>query len=164
MNLKRNIFRIVAIIYDIVALFWCCVLARDLIYHFIYVKLGGDNIGLFGGIGYPTAVFEYDEIFRLILPITFIILSLFSVVLLTISAFKSCVKKRTNIWLICLLAGALTLFFLFPYMTLIITLINRLAFRIGVINIVTHILYYIASLGAIGFNVFSLIKRKDETK
>lgn len=163
MNLKKNIFRIVAVIYDIVALFWCCVLARDLIY-FIYVKLGGDDIGLFGGIGYPTAVFEYDEIFRLILPITFIILSLFSVVLLTISAFKTCVKKRTNIWLICLLAGALTLFLLFPAMTYLITLINRLAFRIGVINIVTHILYYIASLVAIGFNVFSLIKRKDETK
>ena len=164
MNLKKNIFRIVAVIYDIVALFWCCVLARDLIYHFIYVKLGGDNIGLFGGIGYPTAVFEYDEIFRLILPITFIILSLFSVVLLTISAFKTCVKKRTNIWLICLLGGALTLFLLFPAMTCLITLINRLAFRIGVINIVTHILYYIASLVAIGFNVFPLIKRKDETK
>ena len=163
MFLKKNIFRIVAVIYDIVALFWCCVLARDLIYYF-YVKLGGDDIGLFGGIGYPTAVFEYDEILRLILPITFIILSLFSVVLLTISAFKTCVKKRTNIWLICLLAGALTLFLLFPAMTSLITLINRLAFRIGVINIVTHILYYIASLVAIGFNVFSLIKRKDETK
>lgn len=164
MNLKKILFRIVTIVYDIVALFWCCVLARDLIYHFIYVKLGGKNIGLFGGIGYPTAVFEYDEIFRLILPITFIILSLFSVVLLTISAFKTCVKKRTNIWLICLLGGALTLFLLFPYMTLIITLINRLAFRIGIINIVAKILYCVASLGVIGFNVFSLIKGKEEIK
>ena len=164
MNLKKNIFRIVAVIYDIVALFWCCVLARDLIYHFIYVKLGGDNIGLFGGIGYPTAVFEYGEILRLILPITFIILSLFSVVLLTISAFKTCVKKRTNIWLICLLGGALTLFLLFPAMTCLITLINRIAFKIGILNIVAKILYCVAAFGAIGFNVFSLIKRKDETK
>lgn len=163
MNLKKNIFRIVAIIYDIVALFWCCVLARDLIYHF-YVKLGGDRIVIFGGVGYSTAVFEYGEILGLILPITFIILSLFSVVLLTISAFKTCVKKRTNIWLICLLGGALTLFLLFPAMTYLTTLINRIAFRIGIINIVAKILYCVAAFGAIGFNVFSLIKRKDETK
>lgn len=163
MNLKKNIFRIVAVIYDIVALFWCCVLARDLIYYF-YVKLGGDRIVIFGGVGCSTAVFEYGKILGLILPITFIILSLFSVVLLTISAFKTCVKKRTNIWLICLLGGALTLFILFPAMTYLIRLINSLAFKIGILNIVAKILYCVASLGAISFNVFSLIKRKDETK
>lgn len=163
MNLKKNIFRIVAVIYDIVALFWCCVLARDLIY-FIYVKLGGDRIVIFGGVGCSTAVFEYGKILGLILPITFIILSLFSVVLLTISAFKTCVKKRTNIWLVCLLCGAMMMFCIFPKMTLIITFINHIAFKIGILNIVAHILYCVAAFGAIGFNVFSLIKRKDETK
>ena len=164
MLLKKNIFRIVAIIYDIVALFWCYVLASNLIYRFTGISVYGGSIGIIGGVGYTTVVFEYVEISRFDLPITFIILSLFSVVLLTISAFKTCVKKRTNIWLICLLCGAIMMFCIFPKMTLIITLINSRAFKIGVLNIVAKVLYCVASLGAIGFNVFSLIKRKDETK
>jgi hypothetical protein len=128
------------------------------------INHGSRSIGIIGGADFPTAIFEYTMILRVILQIVFIILSLFSVVLLTVTAFKSRVKKRANIWLICLLLGALTLFILFPKMTLIITLINRLAFRIGVINIVARALYFLASLGAIGFNVFSLIKRKDNAK
>jgi hypothetical protein len=139
-------------------------LASNLIYNLTYVIKGKDIIDMTVVVDYTTAVFEYGKILRFILPITFIVLSLFSVVLLTVTAFKSRVKKRTNIWLICLLAGALTLFFLFPYMTLIITLINRLVFRIGVMNTVARTLYCVASFGVIGFTVFSLIKGKEEIK
>lgn len=164
MNLKKIIFRIVAIIYDIVALFWCCVLASNLIYNLTYVIVGEDIIGIFGGVDYLTTVFEYGKIFRWILPIAFIISSLFSVILLTVTAFKTRVEKRTNIWLICLLGGALTLFLLFPKMTYIITLYSCIALRIEILNIVANILYCLVLIGAIGFNVFSLIKRKDEIK
>lgn len=164
MNLKKILFRIVAIIYDIVTLFWCYVLGSNLIYYLTPIGVNEGSIGIIGGAYFPTAIFEYTMILRVILQIVFIISSLFSVVLLTVTAFKSRVKKRANIWLICLLSGALTLFILFPKLTLIITPINRLAFTIGVMNTVARTLYCVASLGAIGFNIFSLIKRKDETK
>ena len=163
MLLKKNIFRIVAIIYDIVTLFWCYVLGSNLFYNFINISVNKGSIGIIGGADFPIAVFQFSMILRAILPILFIILSLSSVILLTISAFKTSVSKKANIWFICLLGTAITLFWLLPVMTYIVALYATV-FGIGVLVYVAKILYYVASFGAIGFTVFSLIKGKEEIK
>jgi len=43
MFLKKNIFRIVAVIYDIVALFWYYVITSDLIYRFTEISVKREN-------------------------------------------------------------------------------------------------------------------------
>ena len=105
MNLRKNIFRIVAIIYDIVALFWCHVITSNLFYSFAQIGVNNGSIGIIGGADWPTLMFmlKTGAIFAYLLHITFMLLSLVTAVLLTIAAFKPKTKRALNIWLIVLL-------------------------------------------------------------
>lgn len=162
MNLRKNIFRIVTVIYDVVALFCCCVITSGLIYKFTPIGVNEGSIGIIGGADFPTAIFmlQTGAIFSYLLHITFALLNIAIPVLLTIAAFKAQAKRRLNIWLIVLLSIGLVLFFVISKTTYVITVYNVLAYEIEVYTVIATIIYYLASLLAILINAFSLIKRK----
>ncbi len=164
MNLKKNIFRIVTVIYDIVALFWCYVLASNLIYAFTQIGVNNGSIGIIGGAELPTLMFmlKTRAIFRFILHITFVLLHLITAVLFTITAFKPKTKRSLNICLIVLLGVALTYFMLIPLNSYIVALYAVL--KAEYLIPLTRIIYYVVSAVSIFVNVLALVKQKADVK
>ena len=161
MNLKKNIFRIVAVIYDIVALFWCYVMTSALIYEFTNIHVNDGSIGIIGGADWPTLMFmlKTGAIFSCLLHITFALLNIIIPVLLTIAAFRTQARQRLNIWLIVLLGVALTFFILIPPQTYIVALYAAVL-RIGYLATILKIAYFVLSGVAIVLNILALAKRK----
>jgi hypothetical protein len=161
MLLKKNIFRIVAVIYDIVALFWCYVMASALIYEFTNIHIKDGSIGIIVGADLPTLMFmlQTGAIFSFILHITFALLNIVIPLLLTIAAFRIKTNRALNIWLIVLLGIALTIFILIPTQMYIVALYAAVL-RIGYLAAILKIAYFVLSGSAIVLNILALIKRK----
>ena len=109
MNLKKTLFCIVTIIYDIVALFWCYVITSDIIYELTSIGVNEGSIGIIGGADLPTLTFmlQTGAIFSFILHITLALLNIVIPLLLTIAAFRTKTNRALNIWLIVLLGACL---------------------------------------------------------
>ncbi len=161
MFLKKNIFRIVAVIYDIVALFWCYVMASALIYEFTNIHIKDGSIGIIVGADLPTLTFmlQTGAIFSFILHITFALLNIVIPLLLTIAAFRIKTNRALNIWLIVLLGIALTIFILIPTQMYIVALYAAVL-RLGYLAAILKIAYFVLSGSAIVLNILALIKRK----
>jgi hypothetical protein len=157
MFLKKNIFRIVAVIYDIVALFWCYVMASALIYEFTNIHIKDGSIGIIGGADLPTLTFmlQTGAIFSFIFALLNIVIPL----LLTIAAFRIKTNRALNIWLIVLLGIALTIFILIPTQMYIVALYAAVL-SIGYLAAILKIAYFVLSGSAIVLNILALIKRK----
>lgn len=162
MNLKKNIFRIVAVIYDIVALFWCYVITSDIIYELTSIGVNEGSIGIIGGADLPTLTFmlQTGAIFSFILHITFALLNIVIPLLLTIAAFRTKTNRALNIWLIVLLGVALIFFILIPAQTYIVALYAAVL-RLGYLAAILKIAYFVLSGSAIVLNILGLIKGKD---
>ena len=163
MLLKKNIFRIVAIIYDIVALFWCYVMASALIYEFTNIHIKDGSIGIIADLPTLTFMLQTGAIFSFILHITFALLNIVIPLLLTIAVFRIKTNRALNIWLIVLLGIALTIFILIPIQMYIVALYAAVL-RIGYLAAILKITYFVLSGSAIVLNILALIKRKDEIK
>ena len=164
MNLRKNIFRIVAVIYDIVALFWCYVMTSTLIYKFTKIGVNNGSIGIIGGADIPSLMFmlKTGAIFGVVLHITFVLLNLVIAVLFTITAFKPKTKRSLNICLIVLLGVALTYFMLIPLNSYIVALYAVL--KAEYLIPLTRIIYYVVSAVSIFVNVLALVKQKADVK
>ena len=165
MFLRKNIFRIVAVIYDIVALFWCYVMASALIYEFTNIHIKDGSIGIIVCADLPTLTFmlQTGAIFSFILHITFALLNIVIPLLLTIAAFRTKTNRALNIWLIVLLGIALTIFVLIPTQMYIVALYAAVL-RLGYLAAILKIAYFVLSGSAIVLNILALIKRKDDVK
>jgi hypothetical protein len=161
MLLKKNIFRIVAIIYNIVALFWCYVMASALIYEFTNIHIKDGSIGIIVSADLPTLTFmlQTGAIFSCLLHITFALLNIVIPLLLTIAAFRIKTNRALNIWLIVLLGIALTIFILIPTQMYIVALYAAVL-RIGYLAAILKIAYFVLSGSAIVLNILVLTKRK----
>jgi hypothetical protein len=165
MLLKKNIFRIVAVIYDIVALFWCYVMASALIYEFTNIHIKDGSIGIIVGADLPTLTFmlQTGAIFSCLLHITFALLNIVIPLLLTIAAFRIKTNRALNIWLIVLLGIALTIFILIPTQMYIVALYAAVL-SIGYLAVILKIAYFVLSGSAIVLNILVLTKRKADIK
>jgi hypothetical protein len=161
MLLKKNIFRIVAIIYNIVALFWCYVMASALIYEFTNIHIKDGSIGIIVGADLPTLTFmlQTGAIFSCLLHITFALLNIVIPLLLTIAAFRIKTNRALNIWLIVLLGIVLTIFILIPTQMYIVALYAAVL-SIGYLAAILKIAYFVLSGSAIVLNILVLTKRK----
>jgi hypothetical protein len=161
MFLRKNILRIVAIIYNIVALFWCYVMASALIYEFTNIHIKDGSIGIIVGADLPTLTFmlQTGAIFSFILHITFALLNIVIPLLLTIAAFRIKTNRALNIWLIVLLGIALTIFILIPTQMYIVALYAAVL-SIGYLAAILKIAYFVLSGSAIVLNILVLTKRK----
>ena len=161
----KKIFRIVAIIYDILALFWCYVLASNLIYRFTEISVNEGSIGIIGGADLPTLMFllKTGAIFSCLLHITFALFNIVLPLLLTIAAFRTKTNRALNIWLIVLLGVALTIFILIPSQMYIVALYVAVL-GLGYLAAILKIAYFVLSGSAIVLNILALIKRKDDVK
>ena len=85
----KRIISIISMLYGIVSLFWCYILIKSLIFELSTVAIGMNGIEVIGGADIPTLIYKMGNILGCAFPILFVLLSISTVVLLTISILKN---------------------------------------------------------------------------
>jgi len=127
----KRIISIISMLYGIVSLFWCYILIKSLIFELSTVAIGMNGIEVIGGADIPTLIYKMGNILGCSFPILFVLLSISTVVLLTISILKKQVSRRLNILLSVLIALSLFVFMMIPFQTYYISsyiLLKKFAF------------------------------------
>lgn len=127
----KRIISIISMLYGIVSLFWCYILIKSLIFELSTVAIGMNGIEVIGGADIPTLIYKMGNILGCAFPILFVLLSISTVVLLTISILKKQVSRRLNILLSVSIALSLFVFMMIPFQTYYISfyiLVKKFAF------------------------------------
>ncbi len=165
---KNNIIKIVnwtlVILYDIVSVFWCYIFIDNIIFNFTNTKIvhfGLDYTAYpIGGIDTTSWEFIIENLLGSILPAIFIILSVTTALLLTMSALNRQTTKKLNILLIIFATFSLLIFFAMPEQSYSVSLYKLM--RKGR-HIQDFLLFYIPiSISVISINFSSYIKSKRE--
>lgn len=121
---KKLILSVFVILYGAVSLFWCCIILRQIIYDFSFVATNESSIGIIGGADLPTLTFMLatERIFGWIFSVLFLILSVGTVILLTLSIFKNKISKKYRVMLCILEVINLIAFILIPPQTYAVSL------------------------------------------
>ena len=163
---KNNIIKIVnwtrVILYDIISLFWCYVIIKSMIFEFSTVKIGLNGIDIIGAADIPTIIYKIGNVIGVVFPMLFVILSIATAFLLTVSVFKKKLNQKSNILLCIFSALALIVFMLIPRQTYYVSLYTLIRFHKIPLIEHSHIFYMLISLAVIAFNLFSYIKCKRE--
>ncbi len=128
---KKLVLSVLVILYDIVSLFLCYVILSNLIFNLTLVSVGQNSIGIIGGAGIPTLIFKAGNVLKCGLAILFVLLSIVTVFLLTVSMFKKQTTGKLHI-LLCLFS-ALTLIVFMPipvqaYSIFLYVLVEKISF------------------------------------
>lgn len=163
---KKLVSPAIVILYDIVSLFWCCVFIQNIIFNFSDIKIGADGIdntiNIIGGADIPTLIYKMGNVIGVVFPILFVLLSIATAFLLTVSVFKKKLNQKLNILLCIFSALALIVFMLIPRQTYYVSLYTLIRFHKIPLIERSHIFYMLISLAVIAFNLFSYIKCKRE--
>lgn len=121
---KKLILSVFVILYGAVSLFWCCIILRQIIYDFSFITMNESSIGIIGGADLPTLIFmlSIEKIFEWIFSVLFLILSVGTVILLTVSIFKNKISKKYRVMLCILEVINLIAFMLIPVQTYAVSL------------------------------------------
>lgn len=165
---KNNIIKIVnwtlVILYDIVSVFWCYIFIDNIIFNFTNTKIvhfGLDYTAYpIGGIDTTSWEFIIENLLGSILPAIFIILSVTTALLLTMSALNKQTTKKLNILLIIFATFSLLIFFAMPEQSYSVSLYKLMRKER---HIQDFLLFYIPiSISVISINFSSYIKNKRE--
>lgn len=131
MFLNKKIAIILTVLYDILSIFWCYVISANLVYNFTKISVNEDGIGIIGGADMPTLLYQIKGIFmaRYLFSSLFLILSITTVFLLTVSTFKKQASRKLYITLCVFLSFTLIVFLLTPaysYIVAFYALINSI--------------------------------------
>lgn len=167
-KLKKFIFTPFVFIYDIATLFWCYIITLSIIDSFVTYKIGVDGLHtIIGGAGTPTLIFVLQNLLSATFQILFVVISLFTAVLLTIAVFKKQIKLKFNILFLITSVISLFIFMLIPageYTVLAYMTIRPIHISLGTMQFYLQYvqyanrLYMIISLVVIILNVLLLIK------
>lgn len=119
------------ILYDVVSLLFCYVLLNELFYTFSVASSNENGMTIIGGAGIPTLMFIVAKGLRFVFPIIFILLSITTVILLTVSSFKEQINQKLHILLCLFSALSLILFIHIPIQMYVIpwyVLVKKLSF------------------------------------
>lgn len=121
---EKLILPVFVILYDIVSIFWCCIILRQIIYDFSFVATNESSIGIIGGADLPTLTFMLatERIFGWIFSVLFLIMSVMRLIFLTVSIFKNKISKKYRIMLCILEIINLIAFILIPVQTYAVSL------------------------------------------
>ncbi|MBQ8338009.1 MAG: hypothetical protein IJY33_02585 [Oscillospiraceae bacterium] len=121
-SIKKNAFSIAVILYSVISLFWCYVILNNLPYSFSLISAGKNSIGIIGGTGLPTFMFELGNIVPIVASILFMLASIASAALLTVSAFKKQTNRKSSVLLCVLLTLSLISFMFIPVQSYVVSL------------------------------------------
>ena len=157
---KKSILSALVILYDIVSLFWCYIILSSLVFAFSLVSLSQNSIGIIGCADLPTWSFIMGGILGCACSVLFVLLSLTTVFLFTISIFKKQTNRNFNILLCVFSALTLIIYMLIPAQTYVVSL-YALVRKLSFLKYIQFI-YIIISLIIIVTNILFAIKRSNE--
>ena len=154
---EKTIWCTLFIIYDVVSLFWSCIIFKNLVYNISSISLQKDGIGIIGGADTSTFIFRLGNVLGLIFPIM-IFLSFITCFLSIVSFFKKQRGKKIDIFLFVSVILTLITFLLIPvrsYAVALYTVVNHIPF-------LKHaaIYYMIISFAVILADVILTVKEK----
>ena len=153
--INKLIFTTLIFAYDIVSLFWCYIISSNFVYNLTEIQQRGPSITIIGGADLPTWSFIMGGILGCACSVLFVLLSLTTVFLFTISILKKQTNRKLNILLCIFLVLTLIIYMLIPAQTYVVSLyalVRKLSFLkyiqfiyiiISLIIIVTNILFAI---------------------
>ncbi len=122
-SIKKSAISIAVILYSIISLFWCYVILNNLPYniHLLFVGKNG-TVGIIGGADTPTFMFRFGNIVLIVAPVLFVLASIASAVLLTVSVFKKQTNRKSSVLLCVLLTLSLISFMFIPVQSYVVSL------------------------------------------
>lgn len=153
--MKKVIFALLVIIYDVLSLFWCSVIALNLVFSLTRISFDGVHV-------YATLLSNPSVSFSCAYNILFILFSFFAALLLTVNIFKKQTNKKLNILICVFLSLSLIEFLLIPATVYI------LAYYVILSSVITNIqsfafirpLYILISFAILVIHViFSMVKK-----
>lgn len=151
-SIKKFLLPAFAILYDVSTLVWCYVIASGLAYAVTFVSQ--TEMGIIGGADIPRFLFQVGNLLKLILSLLFVVLSIGTAVLLTLSACKKHISRKAAIVLCVPSAVSFIVFFFIPvdtYLVSLYTIVRNL-------SLVTcaHIVHIVLSGAVVLVNILSL--------
>lgn len=113
-KLKKIVFSAHLIIYDILTIFWCYIILRNIVYTYTNVFLSESSITIIGGADTPTTLFMMSKLFGCFFSIVFILLSIVILVVQIFLKSKKRISEKLNIILCVVLTLSLIVFMLIP--------------------------------------------------
>ncbi len=155
--IEKFISFLLVILYDIVSLLWCYIITNNFVYNLTEIQIRESSIGIIGGADLPTWSFIMGGVFGIAFSVLFVVLSLATIFLFTVSIFKKQINRKLNILLCIFLVLPLIVFIFIPtqaYVVSLYILVGKLSFLKYL-----PILYVIVSLLAIVANALIAIKK-----
>ncbi len=153
--IKRLILSAVVIFYAIVSLLLCYVFLSDLAYAFSFVSITENGMEIIRGIDAISLLIITRNVLQYILFILFVLLSIATVFLLTVSMFKKRTSRKLSILLCVFPMLSLLVFIVIPtqiYVVSLYVLIRQLPF-IKLLLEYIHIFYIVLSFVIIEKNI-----------
>ena len=161
-SIKKIVLYALVIFYDIVSLLWCYIISSNFIYNLTEIQRRGHSITIIGGADLPTWSFIMGGVLGIAFSVLFVVLSLATVFLFTISIFKKQTNRKLNILLCIFLALTLIIYMLIPAQTYVVSL-YALVRKLSFLKYIQFI-YIIISLIIIVTNILFSIKRSNKTQ
>lgn len=157
---KKLVLSALVILYDVVSLFWCYIISSNFVYNLTEIQQRGPSITIIGGADLPTWSFIMGGILGCACSVLFVLLSLTTVFLFTISILKKQTNRKLNILLCIFLVLTLIIYMLIPAQTYVVSL-YALVRKLSFLKYIQFI-YIIISLIIIVTNILFAIKRSNE--
>ncbi len=147
------------ILYDVVSLFWCYIISSNFVYNLTEIQQRGPSIiTIIGGADLPTWSFIMGGILGCACSVLFVLLSLTTVFLFTISILKKQTNRKLNILLCIFLVLTLIIYMLIPAQTYAVSL-YALVRKVSFLKYIQFI-YIILSLMIIVISFLFAVKRR----
>ena len=156
---KKLILSALVILYDVLSLFWCYIITSNFVYNLSLIQKRGTSIGIIGGADVPTLIYKMGNVIVGVFSILFVLLSITTVVLLTVSIIQKQTNRKFKILLCIFLTFTLIIYMLIPAQTYAVTL-YALVRKLKYIQFI----YIIISLIIIVTNILVAIKRRRKTQ
>ena len=155
--IKKFVLYAFVIIYDVVSLLWCYIISSNFVYNLTEIQMNEHSIGIIGGADLPTGSFIMGGILGCACSVLFVLLSIATVFLFTVSVIQKQTNRKFNILLCVFSAITLIIYMLIPAQTYVVFL-YALVRRVPLLKYIQFI-YIILSLIIIVKNILFAIKK-----
>ena len=142
--IKKFVLYAFVIIYDVVSILWCYIISSNFVYNLTEIQMNEHSIGIIGGVDLPTWSFIMGGILGCACSVLFVLLSIATVFLFTVSIIQKQANRKFNILLCIFSALTLIIYMLIPAQTYNIALYS-LASKIPLLKY-SQIFYIIISV------------------
>lgn len=160
--IKKSVLYAFVIIYDVVSILWCYIISSNFVYNLTEIQMNEHSIGIIGGADLPTWSFIMGGILGCACSVLFVLLSIATVFLFTVSIIQKQTNRKFNILLCIFSALTLIIYMLIPAQTYAVSL-YALVRKLSFLKYIQFI-YIIISLIIILTNILFAIKRSNETQ